>query len=740
MDKSESYLAAPEHRECYEGLIKLYDLDKTLFSTYDKVYSLKRSQKDKDKDEDPSVGSDRGLKKRKTSKDAELTKGPKAKESQSGSSKGTKSQPKSSRKSVQSEEPEFEVADSDMPQDQEGNLGNDDDEPIKETTPQQGPTQSWLMTLAFSADKPSKTFNELMSTPIDFSAYIMNGLKITNLTQETLMLQDLSEKLDWENPEGGNYPFDLTKPLPLVMSGNHQKVPVDYFFNNDLKYLQGGVSTMTYTTSITKTKAAQYDLLGIEDVVPNIWVPIKVAYDKHALWGISHWREQRKTFYGYARGLESRHDVYSTKCILSITQVEVMRKHGYGYLKEIVIRRADNDLYRFMEGDFLRLHINDIEDMLLLIVQNRLTNLSSSDVSDFAIALRMFTWLFRSESKIFNSELKVTKRKSTSPSLKLPDPALEKGTHLLYIKTLKDSFMSTTKRETVPAKEKMEYIGKEKSSYHDQGDYQAAEGEKDNEELRKGGRVPNGVREFEKGGYGRAGVETTGCNHAFLVTHGCIRLCYCMSSNARWTPDHIREPKIKRDGKEVYSASERDDGGCPLLKDLEALFVGFEIHFLAEFDYQLEYKPGKANVVADALSRKAKFVAITQAQFFLQDRIKEGLEHDPLAKKIIALAKDRRTQRFWLKEDMLLTKGDRLYVPKWGDLRRAILKECHDSKWDGHPGITRTLALVEGTYYWPRIRDDVETFVQTCLIFQQDKIEQKKSGGLLEPLPTPKGP
>ncbi|GKD49537.1 hypothetical protein Tco_1278513, partial [Tanacetum coccineum] len=125
MDKSKPYLADPEHRECYEGLIKSYDPDKSLFSTYGKVYSLKRSRKDKDKDEDPSVGLDRGLKKRKTSKDAEPTKGPKSKESQSGSSKGTKSQSKSSRKSVQSEVPEFEVADSDMPQEQEENLGNE---------------------------------------------------------------------------------------------------------------------------------------------------------------------------------------------------------------------------------------------------------------------------------------------------------------------------------------------------------------------------------------------------------------------------------------------------------------------------------------------------------------------------------------------------------------------------------------------------------------------------------------
>ncbi|GKE40401.1 hypothetical protein Tco_1463806 [Tanacetum coccineum] len=167
-----------------------------------------------------------------------------------------------------------------------------------------------------------------------------------------------SEKLDWENLEGGDYSFDLTKPLPLVMSGNRQKVLVDYFLNNDLKYLQGGVSTMTYTTSITKIKAAQYDLLGIEDMVPNIWVPVKVAYDKHALWGISYWREQRKTFYTYARGLQSRHDVYSIKHILVVTLVEVIRKHGYEYLQDIV---------------------------------NRLTILSGDDISDFAIALRMFT-------------------------------------------------------------------------------------------------------------------------------------------------------------------------------------------------------------------------------------------------------------------------------------------------------------------------------------------------------------
>nr|GEV18696.1 putative ribonuclease H-like domain-containing protein [Tanacetum cinerariifolium] len=259
---------APEHKECYEGLKKSYELDTTIFSTYDKVYSLKISQKYKDKDEDPSAGSDRGLKKRKTSKDAEPKK------------------------------------DSDMPQDQEKNPSNDDEEPKEKVasesdwftkptqpqeptdpdwdvgkTPHQGQNQNWLMTLASFAKKPSKTFVELTSTLIDFSTFIMNGLNINNLTQETLL-------------------------------------------------------------------GPAFRLLKV------------------------------------------------TRPIMLITQVEVMRKHGYGYLQEIVVRITDNDLYGFKDGDFPRLRINDIKDMLLLVVQNRLTNHPGDDIFDFTIALRMFTRSF----------------------------------------------------------------------------------------------------------------------------------------------------------------------------------------------------------------------------------------------------------------------------------------------------------------------------------------------------------
>ncbi|KAF2281634.1 hypothetical protein GH714_043938 [Hevea brasiliensis] len=59
----------------------------------------------------------------------------------------------------------------------------------------------------------------------------------------------------------------------------------------------------------------------------------------------------------------------------------------------------------------------------------------------------------------------------------------------------------------------------------------------------------------------------------------------------------------------------------------------------------------------------------------------------------------------WL---VVRTKRGSVYIPKWGSLRREVLKECHDSLWAGHPGARRTMALVERAYYWPRMVDDIE--------------------------------
>ena len=106
----------------------------------------------------------------------------------------------------------------------------------------------------------------------------------------------------------------------------------------------------------------------------------------------------------------------------------------------------------------------------------------------------------------------------------------------------------------------------------------------------------------------------------------------------------------------------------------------------------------------------------SQPQGEMVDLIEEGLQHDPVAKSLITLAHEGKTRRFWVQDCLLYTKGKRLYVPKWGSIRRNLIKEWHDSKWAGHPGQRRTRALLESAYYWPQIRDDVETYVRTCLV------------------------
>nr|GEU84515.1 hypothetical protein [Tanacetum cinerariifolium] len=162
---------------------------------------------------------------------------------------------------------------------------------------------------------------------------------------------------DVNNPKGDRYPFDLSKPLPLQGPPGHQTVVADYFFNNELEYLKTSDLEVTYTTFITKTKAARYEIKGIEDMVNKF----------------------------------SNQNVYSAKAILGVKSVSVKKLHGYGHLEEIMVKRSDQQLYKFKEGDFVDLHMKDIKDMLLLAVQHKLFHLYGSDIVDFIMALRTFT-------------------------------------------------------------------------------------------------------------------------------------------------------------------------------------------------------------------------------------------------------------------------------------------------------------------------------------------------------------
>ncbi|GKE50976.1 hypothetical protein Tco_1486132, partial [Tanacetum coccineum] len=261
----------------------------------------KRKPNDADKDKGPTTGSDRGLKRQRTSKGTETSKKMStSKDSSKGKSPTTSFKSGKSTKD-QVEEPIFvqdsdyakhdddEFDNTDMPMDQEEDLGKLMNNPTTRLFPvitvDDGPEQSWLNDLAKAA-KPPLTFDELMHTPIDFSASVMNCLKIDNLTKEHLVGPN--------KPKGHRCPYDLNKPLPVKMlSQGYQIVPVYFFFNKDLEYLREWSNEKKYTVSTTKSKAAWYELKGIEDMVPNLWSLVKVVYDRYALLGISHWQTKR---------------------------------------------------------------------------------------------------------------------------------------------------------------------------------------------------------------------------------------------------------------------------------------------------------------------------------------------------------------------------------------------------------------------------------------------------------------
>ncbi|GJW25811.1 hypothetical protein Tco_0039622 [Tanacetum coccineum] len=191
------------------------------------------------------------------------------------------------------------------------------------------PPKQWMTKLAQASGKTS-SFNEFLATPIDFSAFMMNRLNIQNLTQDL-----------------------LTGPTYDLIKGTCKSVV-----------------------------ELEYHLEESE---------VQVVYDKHAYWGTYRWGPKRQRFYGYNTNMETSKDVYLKHKIIVVTSLKIMELFGYTHLEEITVRRQDDKLYKFREGDFKRLRHEDIEDMLLLLVQEKLTNLNVDERFALNVALRMYT-------------------------------------------------------------------------------------------------------------------------------------------------------------------------------------------------------------------------------------------------------------------------------------------------------------------------------------------------------------
>ncbi|GKC02139.1 hypothetical protein Tco_0993749 [Tanacetum coccineum] len=308
--ESMSYDKHLAYKALYDALMQSLiidenDIDKQL----EDLPTQKKTRRD-DQDQDPPADLEKEKKKRKQKN----SKSSKKDKDQAGSFKKGKSPSKSSKtdKSVHADktvhdvemeagEPvENDVVDAEDPTQADASAPKQDkstwfkmvvvDRPEspdpewhKEPTIDDAHEQTWFNEMV-NAEKNQRTFDDVMDLVIDFTNFTKNCLKKDKITKADLegpkiklmkgihknyieveynfeqCYLALSDQLDWVNPEGDRILHDFSKPLPLYGAPGHLTIPVDFFFNKDLKYLTTGNVEKKYDTSLTKLKAVRYDL------------------------------------------------------------------------------------------------------------------------------------------------------------------------------------------------------------------------------------------------------------------------------------------------------------------------------------------------------------------------------------------------------------------------------------------------------------------------------------------------
>ncbi|GJX20284.1 retrotransposon protein, putative, ty3-gypsy subclass [Tanacetum coccineum] len=168
------------------------------------------------------------------------------------------------------------------------------------------------------------------------------------------------------------------------------------------------------------------------------------------------------------------------------------------------------------------------------------------------------------------------------------------------------------------------------------------------------------------------------------------------------------------------------------------------LELLKDYDTNIQYHPGKANVVADALSRKSGMIAgIKVEEEIIRDlerldiEIKRHLRRDDGEIWAINSNIDQQTE-FRVDDDGILWQGTKLCVPEDPTLREALMTEAHSSPFSIHPGSTKMYHDLKQHFWWSGMKRDVATFESKCLTCQQVKgLNTQRASRLLQPVKIP---
>lgn len=165
---------------------------------------------------------------------------------------------------------------------------------------------------------------------------------------------------------------------------------------------------------------------------------------------------------------------------------------------------------------------------------------------------------------------------------------------------------------------------------------------------------------------------------------------------------------------------------------------------LLGYDFEILYKPGKENVVADALSRITSddppvYTAISTCQPLLLTQLQEFYQLHEGGKLLFEklTSTNRQTPSPFTRQQGIVFYKGRMFIPEESDLRTPLLQEFHSSAVGGHSGIQGTLSRLAAVFAWTNMIKDVKNYVKTCEICQANKASNHKPYGLLQPLPIP---